>query len=143
MAQPWSELSDETLTAPAVPVDLSKPLVWWKRLYALASISLAITLLFLPLLRREKPALAALNPISDRPAIASTSLRAETSRWSHSAGLPTPRTRLALVSITPQCRVAFLRALSEFSTGGDNRESAFTRFGVLKDRQRLFRIAGM
>jgi DNA-binding CsgD family transcriptional regulator/N-acetylneuraminic acid mutarotase len=73
-----------------------QPLAWWQRLYALAALSLALTLLLLPTLRREEEAVAAANPISDRPATSVASARVETSRWTHLADLPAPRARLAL-----------------------------------------------
>lgn len=77
---------------------LPEPLAWWQRAYVLFALSLALVLLVLPLLRRGERAIAATNPITDRPVATSTSLRAETSRWTRLSDLPTPRTRLALAA---------------------------------------------
>jgi DNA-binding CsgD family transcriptional regulator/N-acetylneuraminic acid mutarotase len=110
-----AEPSDETMTLPPVPTGLREPLMWWQRAYALAALSLALTLLFVPILQREDRIVARANPISDRPAAGYTPLRAETSRWTHLADLPTPRTRLALASYNGQL----------FAIGGD-RETGVT-----------------
>jgi DNA-binding CsgD family transcriptional regulator/N-acetylneuraminic acid mutarotase len=84
--------------APVTPDHPPEPLAWWQRAYMLVAMLLALVLLVLPLLRRGERAIAATNPITDRPVASSTSLRAETSRWSQLAELPTPRTRLALAA---------------------------------------------
>jgi DNA-binding CsgD family transcriptional regulator len=106
---------DDAMTVSAASTSLLAPLAWWKRVYALVALSLALALLFLPILRREERVIAVANPISDRPAISSTSLHTETSRWTHLADLPTPRTRLALAAYAGQL----------FAIAGD-RESGVT-----------------
>jgi DNA-binding CsgD family transcriptional regulator len=63
-----AEPSDETMTLPPVPTGLREPLMWWQRAYALAALSLALALLFVPILQREDRIVARANPISDRPA---------------------------------------------------------------------------
>jgi DNA-binding CsgD family transcriptional regulator/N-acetylneuraminic acid mutarotase len=93
-----AEASSESAAALAVPVASPEPLAWWQRVYGLASLSLALSLLLLPALGQKEQAAAAANPISDRPASGPASFRAETSRWTHLADLPTSRTRLALVA---------------------------------------------
>lgn len=111
-----AESPGETRTAAAAPVATSpRPLTWWQRAYALVALLLALALLLLPFLEREERAEAAINPISDRPAASIASLRTETSRWTHLADLPTPRTRLALAAYDGRL----------FAIGGD-RETGVT-----------------
>ena len=88
--------------APSTSARPPEPLAWWQRAYVLAAISLALILLVLPLLRRGERAIAATNPITDRLTESSTSSRAETSRWSQLADLPTPRARLGLAAYNGQ-----------------------------------------
>jgi DNA-binding CsgD family transcriptional regulator/N-acetylneuraminic acid mutarotase len=90
--------SEEASTAPAESAALPSSVGWWQRLYALAAVLLAVLLLLLPALQTGNQAIALSSPISDQPMSGSTSLRAETSRWMNLAGLPTPRTRLAMVA---------------------------------------------
>jgi DNA-binding CsgD family transcriptional regulator/N-acetylneuraminic acid mutarotase len=104
-----AEASSESTAAPAALVASPEPLAWWQRVYVLAALSLALILLLLPAPGRKERAAAASNPISDRPAAGLASLRAETSRWTHLADLPTSRTRLALVAYNGQL----------FAIGGD------------------------
>ncbi len=103
--------SDE-IVLPAAPL---QPLAWWQRVYALVALCLALALLLLPSLWREDQATAAVNPITDRPVAGAAPARAETSRWTNFADLPTPRTRLALVAYDGRL----------FAIGGD-RESGVT-----------------
>jgi DNA-binding CsgD family transcriptional regulator/N-acetylneuraminic acid mutarotase len=91
-----AEPSGGLVAEPDISERIVEPLAWWQRVYVLAALSLALILLVLPLLWREESALAAANPISDRPVTSPTGTRAETSRWSQLADLPNPRTRLAL-----------------------------------------------
>jgi DNA-binding CsgD family transcriptional regulator/N-acetylneuraminic acid mutarotase len=86
--------STETTPAPPAP----RPLAWWQRIYALFALVLALTLLLVSLLWQGDQVTAAGNPISDQPVAGAASVRAETSRWTKFADLPTPRTRLALVA---------------------------------------------
>ncbi len=99
---PEAEASDEAVVELEISERILEPLAWWQRVYALIALSLALILLILPLLGREERAIAAANPISDRPVTSSTGLRADTSRWSQLADLPTPRTRLALAAHNDQ-----------------------------------------
>ncbi len=110
-----AETSGESMAAPAASTASLEPLAWWQRVYVLAALSLALILLLLPALGRRERAAAADNPISDQPAAGVASLRAETSRWTHLADLPTSRTRLALVAHNGRL----------FAIGGD-RESGVT-----------------
>jgi DNA-binding CsgD family transcriptional regulator/N-acetylneuraminic acid mutarotase len=90
--------SEMAPTTQAESTDLPRAIRWWQRGYALAAVLLAVLLLLLPAVQKGNQAVALSSPISDQPMAGSTSLRAETSRWTHLAGLPTPRTRLALVA---------------------------------------------
>lgn len=110
-----AEPFDKAIAKSEISEKALEPLAWWQRLYALAALSLALFLLVLPFLWRGEQAVAAANPISDRPVASSNLLRAETSRWSQLVEMPTPRTRLALVAHQGQL----------FAVGGD-RESGVT-----------------
>lgn len=93
-----TDLSEEASATLAETTDRTRPVSWWQRVYVLAATLMAVLLLLLPALRKGNQAIALSSPISDQPVAGSTSLRAETSRWTHLADLPTPRTRLALVA---------------------------------------------
>ena len=110
-----AESIDEATAESEFSEKIVEPLAWWQRVYALAALSLALFLLISPLLFRGQQAVAAANPISDRPVASSNLLRAETSRWSQLVEMLTPRTRLALVAYQEQL----------FAVGGD-RESGVT-----------------
>jgi len=109
------ETQDVAVAEPEFSGKDVQPLAWWQRVYTLGALSLALILLVLPLLRTGELAVTAANPISDRPVANLKSLRAETSRWSQLLELPTPRTRLALVTYDQHL----------FAVGGD-RESGVT-----------------
>jgi DNA-binding CsgD family transcriptional regulator len=106
-----SEAAAAPSAAPAVP---PQPQAWWQRAYALMALLLALALVLLPGLRRADQVAALDSPISDLPAAGSAPQRAETSRWTHLAGLPTPRTRLALAAFDGQL----------FAIGGDRASGA-------------------
>jgi DNA-binding CsgD family transcriptional regulator/N-acetylneuraminic acid mutarotase len=112
---PVAEPSGGTVAEPGISEKNVEPLAWWQRVYALVALSLALALLVLPFVQRGERAVAADNPISDQPVASRSLLRAETSRWSQRVKLPTPRTRLALVTYNKQL----------FAVGGD-RESGAT-----------------
>jgi DNA-binding CsgD family transcriptional regulator/N-acetylneuraminic acid mutarotase len=104
-----ADSSDEAVEAKATSAHFPEPIALWQRAYMLVALSLAIILLVLPLLQPEERAVAATNPISDRPVGQSPTLRAETSRWSQLVDLPIPRARFALVEHNNQL----------FAIGGD------------------------
>jgi DNA-binding CsgD family transcriptional regulator/N-acetylneuraminic acid mutarotase len=105
------------LVAPDTFTSPLQPLAWWQRVYMLAALSLALALVFLPALRRTSQSLAQASPISDRPAPSSASPRAQASRWTPLADMPTPRTRLAVAAYQGQL----------FAIGGD-RETGVSGF---------------
>jgi DNA-binding CsgD family transcriptional regulator/N-acetylneuraminic acid mutarotase len=112
---PLAEASDGVMAESGISEESIQPLAWWQRVYALVALSLALVLLVLPFARRGEQTVAAANPISDQPVANLNLLRAETSRWSQLVELPTPRTRLALVTYDKRL----------FAVGGDH-ESGVT-----------------
>ncbi len=95
-AAPAEAPSPSIADAASAATLFSRPLAWWQRVYALATLVVAAVLVFLPTLGQEQRVVAAANPISDQPAGAPASAHVETSRWTDMADLPAPRARLAL-----------------------------------------------